>query len=171
MILPLPVKKNKFAVRVDNISTTDYYGQIMEEVMEAHEEALIAEYSSEKNDNEAEELVDIVTTCVTRLDIIDCYDWENESVELPENFWRYLEQKILEAHQQAVCADLLAEIVNNGGGAYADFTTYCWEGDLLGEVIMACIARLESLGYDETARQKIYAEVNEKNYSRGYFEA
>ena len=89
-ILPLPVKKNKFGNRVADISTTDYYRQIEEEVLEAHEYAAIANYLLElegdadvvgdwEND-EAEELVDIITCCITRLDILG-FD-ENKRQEL-----------------------------------------------------------------------------------------
>lgn len=42
MILPLPVKKNKFGQRVANISTANYYRQIVEEVLEAHEAAVFS---------------------------------------------------------------------------------------------------------------------------------
>lgn len=101
MILPLPVKRNKFGERVASLSVNDYYRQIAEEVLEAHENAVMYNvfYNGldyvEEIDSEAEELVDIIATCITRLDI---------------------------------------------------------------------------LGYDSDARQKLYQAVNDKNEKRGYFE-
>ena len=81
-MLPLPVKKNKFGKSVADIPTTDYYRQIAEEVLEAHVAAKNAELVKRMTDegcgqcaefvlcNEAEELADIITCCVTRLEII-----------------------------------------------------------------------------------------------------
>ena len=65
MILPLPVKKNKFGQRVADILTCDYYTQLAEEIIEANE----ASFSIAGND-EGLELVDVITTCITRLDIM-----------------------------------------------------------------------------------------------------
>ena len=102
MILPLPVKKNKLGQKVADLSTTEYYRQIEEEVLEAYENAVmfqarkidiiirLKEALGEGNipkvvidelkrcpqrftvyvDDEAEELVDVITTCITRLEII-----------------------------------------------------------------------------------------------------
>ena len=81
-MLPLPVKKNKFGNLVADIPVTDYYRQIAEEVLEAHNAAKNAEFVKQINNegcgqcaefilcNEAEELADIITCAVTRLDII-----------------------------------------------------------------------------------------------------
>ena len=92
-ILPLPVKKNKYGERVADISTTKYYRQIAEEVLEAHTNAanrntvellrkigacnssnsckdFIDEIVEAEKTAEAEELVDVITTCITRLEII-----------------------------------------------------------------------------------------------------
>ena len=81
-MLPLPVKKNKFGLSVKDIPVTDYYRQIAEEVLEAHNAAKNAEFVKQINDegcgqcaefvlcNEAEELADIITCAVTRLEII-----------------------------------------------------------------------------------------------------
>jgi len=71
--LPLPVKRNKFGRNVDTLTVTEYYRQIEEEVLEAYAEAIKAGMSEKKSafiDSEAEELVDIIATCITRLDII-----------------------------------------------------------------------------------------------------
>lgn len=82
MILPLPVKKNKFGQRVADISLEDYYHQIVEEVSEAHTAAIIASFvdilrnegcgqcAEFFNCNEPEELVDIITCCITRLEFL-----------------------------------------------------------------------------------------------------
>ena len=81
-VLPLPVKSNKFGQSVKAISVTDYYRQISEEVLEAHHAAKNAELVKRMTDegcgqcaefvlcNEAEELADIITCCITRLEII-----------------------------------------------------------------------------------------------------
>lgn len=81
-MLPLPVKKNKFGQSVKDIPVTDYYRQIAEEVLEAHVAAKNAKLVKLINSegcgqcaefvlcNEAEELADIITCAVTRLDII-----------------------------------------------------------------------------------------------------
>ena len=87
-MLPLAVKKNKFGQRVADISVTEYYRQIEEEVLEAHENAVMYETARRivldgcgaclgeyGRSDEAEELVDIITTCITRLEIIG-YDAE-----------------------------------------------------------------------------------------------
>ena len=87
-IFPLPVKKNKFGENVADISIEKFYHQIAEEVMEAHTASIIhdvkkimsaegcgqcAEFIGENN--EPEELVDIITCCITRLEILG-YDAE-----------------------------------------------------------------------------------------------
>lgn len=38
----------------------------------------------------------------------------------------------------------------------------------LTDVITVCVSWLYALGYDETAREKLQAQVNEKNRKRGY---
>ena len=89
-ILPLPVNKNKYGERVADISVEKYYRQIAEEVLEAHtnaanrntvellrkigafnsSEEFMAEIVEAEKTAEAEELVDVITTCITRLKII-----------------------------------------------------------------------------------------------------
>lgn len=77
-MLPLPVKKNKFEQLTKDLSTTEHYRQISEEVLEAYKEAVLEEIrmvNAVDNraffyEREAEELVDIITTCITRLDIL-----------------------------------------------------------------------------------------------------
>ena len=39
----------------------------------------------------------------------------------------------------------------------------------LTDVITVCVSWLDTLGYDETARERLQAQVNEKNKARGYF--
>ena len=83
MILPLPVKKNKLGQKVVDLPTTEYYRQIEEEVLEAHENAVMYEAARRivfaccgvclgeyGRSDEAKELVDVITTCITRLEII-----------------------------------------------------------------------------------------------------
>lgn len=83
-MLPLPVKKNKFGQFFKDIPVTDFYRQVCEEVLEAHNAAKNAELVKHMTDegmdvekvtefaevNEPEELADIITCCVTRLEII-----------------------------------------------------------------------------------------------------
>lgn len=107
MIKPLPVKKNKFGQHVADISITDYYGQIAEEVFEA--------FTAANN------------------------------------------------------AEILKIMTREGCGQCAEFLQTN-EAEELADIITCCVTRLESLGYGEKAREKIYAAVNEKNRRRGYFE-
>ncbi|MBQ7198562.1 MAG: hypothetical protein IJS29_04800 [Selenomonadaceae bacterium] len=74
-------------------------------------------------DDEAEELVDVITCCITRLEI-------------------------LESYQYAVMRSPVIEAVS------------------LANVIACCITRLEIIDYDESARQELYAKVNDKNRKR-----
>ena len=162
-MLPLAVKKNKFGERVADISVTDYYAQIMEEVLEAHEGAIASKLTGHRPEflycNEAEELVDIITCCVTRLDIIDFeFSKKIKLVDLPRDFYRSLEQNVLNAHENAI---LYENVANN-------YKYY--EGNSLVDVINLCITKLSHFGYDADARQKIYEAVNEKNRKRGYLE-
>ena len=48
-VLPLPVKKDKIGRRVAGISTTEYYHQIAEEVLEAYENAVISAFVDKLN--------------------------------------------------------------------------------------------------------------------------
>lgn len=169
MILPLPVKKNKFGQLVADISVTDYYGQIMEEVLEAYKASVIFDVKKHivnegcgqcieyiDYDNEPEELADIITCCETRLDILgDTYI--NGVIDLPKDFYRKLVKSVLSTLRVAVMVDFMY------------FSTRA-EAQKLSIIINLCIARLEYLGYDESAREKLYAAVNEKNRKRGYFE-
>ena len=82
MILPLPVKKNKFGQRVADVSVDEYYRQIAEEVLEAHNAANnwhivkilhhngCGQCAELLDCNEPEELADIIAACITRLDIL-----------------------------------------------------------------------------------------------------
>ena len=65
-IYPLPVKKNKNGELVADLPAWKYYRQIIEEVLEAHAENVGAFES-----NEAEELADVITCCITRLNILN----------------------------------------------------------------------------------------------------
>ena len=149
-MLPLAVKKNKFGQRVADIGLLDYYGQIMEEVLEAYIESVIAEYSTEKDANEAEELADVITCCVTRLSIIKSRFVKTE-VEIPQDFYQYLAKTVLLAYDKAKYE-------------------HEYESAELSYIINLCITRLEIIGYDAKKREKIYKAVNDKNRKRGYFE-
>ena len=67
--MPLPVKKNKFGIATKDLTETEYYGQIEEEVLEAYEQAALAQFDDDER-REPEELIDIITCCVTWLEII-----------------------------------------------------------------------------------------------------
>ena len=91
-IFPLPVKSNKNGTLVKELTATEYYRQISEEVLEAYKAANNAEVLKIMHtngcgqcaefiiDNEAEELVDIITCCITRLELLG-YD-EDERQKL-----------------------------------------------------------------------------------------
>ena len=162
-IKPLPVKKNKFGQRVADIHIYEYYCQLMEEILEAHKAAVVYENIETarhitidgRSYDEAIELVDIITCCVTRLHIIGG-KYDARVIDLPTDyFYRELAKQVLCAFQKAVLIGFFS--VNR-------------EAVELSAVIKMCVARLESLGYDESARENLYAAVNDKNKKRGYFE-
>ena len=146
----LPVKKNKYGERVADISVDKYYTQIFEEVLEAHEESVIgmADYL------EAEELVDVMTCCITRIDILDIGVQPNLYITASEaktNFYVKLAQQVARAYA-TVKMEKICEVVE------------------LMEIINMCLNRLEYLGFNEDKRQKLYDRVNTKNRKRGYFD-
>ena len=110
-IFPMPVKKNKYGQDVARISATNYYKQILEEVQEAFQAAIVG-------------------------DTI----------------------KILRNEGCGQCVDTIEDEICDAN-----------EAEELADIITCCVTRLEILGYDENARQKIYQRVNEKNRKRGYF--
>ena len=169
-ILPLPVKKNKFGEKVADISIKKYYRQICEEVVEAHD--------WHDTVYEAEELVDVITCCITRLNIIKCKDVvgvidnQKKYYSEPADFYTDLVAAVMESYHAAKMAKVFDYLQNEGCGYCATdlaeveyVEKYC-----LGYIIVMCIKRLEKLGYYESARQKIYQAVNDKNRKRGYFE-
>ena len=156
-IYPLPVKKNKHGELVASLSITRQYRQIMEEVMEAHAENVGAFES-----NEAEELADVITCCITRLDIV---------VDSEKDFDEYVSELLVTAERNCTepkdfYTNLAVAVMK---GYYRCSYTF-GECKLLSDIIVMCEKRLESMGYDEVAREKIYAAVNEKNRRRGYLE-
>lgn len=187
-ILPLPVKKNKFGQRVADISVEKYYHQIFEEVLEAHYAASIADYLRDSvhdfyvnNDlinDETEELVDVTTCCITRLDIIHRYKDNFEEYlqkvftiggsnyrASDDDFYTDLIQRVSYAYHSAK----IEQIIESGCGQFAEDYDF-YEDDELENIIFMCIKRLEYLGYDEKKRQELYQAVNEKNRKRGYFD-
>lgn len=193
-ILPFPVKKNKFGERVVDISAKKYYRQIAEEVLEAHKASIIAdikkvmsdegcgqcaEYAGE--DNEAEELVDIITCCVTRLEItcLDA-DYASDFDEYVREIFSYAERYYcihLDFYTELAAAvanayhvarmNYLMNITPLNFGEYLDGSDLD-ETNALGGIIVLCLDRLETLGYDEEKRQELYQAVNRKNLKRGY---
>ena len=156
-IYPLPVKKNKRGELVASLSVTRQYRQIMEEVMEAH-----AENVGVFESNEAEELADVITCCITRLAISAYYaDYEN--------FNSYVSKLVTRAkpyytEPKDFYTDLAFTIMQSYGRADG----LCNDECKLSNIIVMCVKHLESMGYNEVAREKIYAAVNEKNRRRGY---
>lgn len=173
-ILPLPVKKNKFGERVANIGVKKYYRQMCEEVLEAHSEVIY-------KDREAEELVDVITCCITRLDILN---WSKDTEDFIEYVTKVIERaKYYYDEPKDFYVDLSAAVMRSYhaaefGIAFDDLCSDCTrvfseefdEEDVLGEIISMCIKRLAKLGYNDLERQAIYQAVNEKNRKRGYFE-
>lgn len=184
-ILPLPVKKNKFGERVADISLEKYYRQICEEVLEAHEWQYTVDENREHS-YEAEELVDVITCCITRLNNMHWYeDYEDfgkyvvsvihecqSYYEEPKDFYTDLSAAVMQSYHDARTGKIIDYLHKEGCGSCAE---YIGVGDYdeecaLGYIIVMCIKRLAKLGYDESARQEIYNAVNEKNRKRGYFE-
>ncbi len=181
-ILPLPVKKNKFGERVADISVEEYYHQICEEVVEAHKASIeiqAREYTLlDIADDEPTELADVITCCITRLDIIKCdnivgvIDDQKKYYSEPADFYTDLAAAVMNSYHAAKTAINFDYMRNEGCGycaidlAQDEYVEkYC-----LGYIIVMCIKRLAKLGYDESDRQKIYQAVNDKNRKRGYFE-
>lgn len=181
-ILPLPVKKNKFGQRVADISAEKYYRQIFEEVLEAHR-ACIEDFQKVLDD-EAEELVDVITCCITRFKIIYEYkgfDFGNylstyiEDVKKyyrePADFYTDLATAVMCSYHAAETAKMCDYMRNAAcGNCAVDFEPDYQEKHILSKIIVMCIKRLEYIGYDESARQEIYQAVNDKNRKRGYFD-
>lgn len=99
--LPVPVKKDKHGVLVADYSYRDWFAKIAEEVFEAHAEAKEERTYSPTNDGSidvyreniprtAEELADVITVCVSFLDVLG-YD-EKERGDL----YRKINQKNLQ---------------------------------------------------------------------------
>lgn len=188
-ILPLPVKKNKFGERVADISIAKYYHQICEEVVEAHKASIEIQarnYDSllDIADNEPMELVDIITCCITRIDIMNWYEDDDDFGDYVcrviadakqtefADFYTDLAATVAESYHAAKMAKVFDYLQDEGCGSCAadlEVGDYDEEG-WLGNIMVMCIKRLEQLGYDESARQKIYQAVNDKNRKRGYFE-
>lgn len=90
-ILPRPVKRDGKGIPTDEYTTREWYEKIIEEVMEAHREAVKLEVDCDYDDfpesiakehsNEAEELMDIITVCTGRLAAIG-YDTAKKWHEL-----------------------------------------------------------------------------------------
>ena len=199
-ILPLPVKKNKFGQRVADISVEKYYRQIFEEVLEAHECKNICDYNCDDDwlsgeefvrqlKREAEELVDVITCCVTRFKII--YEYKDFDFDKyfstyiedakkyyrePADFYTDLATAVMCSYHAADVAKMCDYMRNEGCGDCAThfdphcLNTYSSEKHILSKIIVMCIKRLEYLGYDESERQELYAKVNDKNRKRGYFD-
>ena len=94
---PLPVKKNKFGQDVSKLTADDYYRQLVEKILNAHQAYILqvvkkimyydgcgqcAEQVEDvmNNDGEAEKLVDIMTWCVTRLEQIGYNEEERQVI-------------------------------------------------------------------------------------------
>ena len=156
-IYPLPVKKNKNGELVADLPVWKQYRQIMEEVMEAH-----AENVGVFESNEAEELADVITCCITRLDIV---------VDSQKDFVEYVSKLLTAAKRDYTepkdfYTDLAVTVMQ--GFCLSSYSFY--ECKILSRTIVMCEKRLESMGYNEVAREKLYAAVNEKNRRRGYLE-
>lgn len=168
-IYPLPVKKNKHGELVADLPVWKHYRQIMEEVLEAH-----AENVGVFESNEAEELADVITCCITRLAIV------HSSVK---NIGEFISGLVNGAKTYADDSDFYTDLATSVMQSYStqsceellDYYDVCYEDydedNSLAEVIALCVKRLESMGYDEVAREKLYAAVNAKNAARGYLEA
>ena len=196
MSLPLPVKKNKFGERVADLSVDRHYRQIAEEIIEA--------CTAQGKNDEARKLVDVITCCVTRLDILQDYVDDDEFEDFshylrilvqdfaPETVYglvqdfepnvvneQFFKQVIGEQFLKQVIVDnFYPNLVVCSMQAYSGAVTDRLIGSddagneetYLIDIIYVCVKRLEYLGYDESAREKLYQAVNNKNRRRGYFE-
>lgn len=95
------------------------------------------------------------------------------------NYYRQVFEEVQEAFQAAIVGDveniLQDACMDRGERAIQIVRIENTVGDdneveELVDIIICCVTRLEILGYDEDARQKLYHKVNEKNRERGYFE-
>lgn len=84
-------------------------------------------------------------------------------------YYRQIAEEVLEAHNAAKNAELVKRMTDEGFGQCAEFAEIN-EPEELVDIITCCVTRLEIIGYDESARQKLYSAVNDKNRKRGYFE-
>ena len=171
-ILPRPVKKNKRGELVATIPVDKYYKQIIEEVFEAHEAeitkadidflkeggcgmcvGLIEEASPS---TELEEIVDIITCCVTRIDILggtfDATPSKKYYGDHVKEFYSNTVVGLMKAYFLAIKEDKELEI------------------RALQETINYCLWYLRKLGYNAAKIERQYKLVNEKNARRGYFE-
>lgn len=159
----LPVKKNKYGERVADISLEKQYRQLFEEIMEANAEGANGMWRC----YEAEELVDVMACCVTRLNILGVEDYAVTSWgTMVKDFYVELTDKALVAYGAALTAAEQAIFKNTVGHK----ALYLVEIKTLREIMSMCIAKLESIGYDANKRQEMYQYVNDKNKDRGYLD-
>ena len=171
-ILPRPVKKNKRGELVATISVNKCYKQIIEEVFEAHEaEITKAVANFVQNDGcgmcvglieeaspstELEEIVDIITCCVTRIDILggtfDATPSKKYYGDHVKEFYSNTVVGLMKAYFLAIEEDKELEI------------------RALQETINYCLWYLNKLGYTSEDIEYQYKLVNEKNARRGYFD-
>lgn len=175
--LPLPVRKNKFGEKVKDIGVQKYYLQIVEEVWEAYSECVKGD-----TPREAEELADVITCCVTRLDVMHWYKdgvlFEEYIKRIVAKSMRFYEDSayfytdltvaVMDGYHAAKTGDIISNCDN-------DILKYFSMQDvdeeaILGDIIVLCIERLKHVGYDKESRQQLYQSVNEKNRQRGYFD-
>ena len=87
-----------------------------------------------------------------------------------EKYYRQIAEEVLEAHKASIIHDIKKVMSDEGCGQCAEYVDEDNEAEELVDIITCCVTRLEILGYDESAREKIYQAVNEKNRKRGYLE-
>ena len=158
---------------VATISVNKHYKQIIEEVFEAHEaEIRKAVVDFVQNDGcgmcvdlidevfctstELEEIVDVITCCVTRIDILGgTFDATPSTKHFDDNvkdFFSSIAVGLMNAHFLAIEEDKELEI------------------RALQETINYCLWYLNKLGYTSEDIEYQYKLVNEKNARRGYFD-
>ena len=99
-------------------------------------------------------------------------DETSNDYRVDDDFYIDLTQWVSYAYNAAQISQIVQLMLTEGCGQCAadvEVSEYD-EENALAYIIFLCIKRLEYLGYDESARQKIYAKVNDKNRKRGYFE-
>ena len=82
----------------------------------------------------------------------------------PKDFFLKLQEEIFEAIDAVNVKDIFDEDLSS------DIFPNDHIAEEIADIITVCISQLEAMGFDEKKRSELFAQVNEKNKKRGYFE-